>query len=330
MITAAGEYCEKIASIVRPSIFRKAFPYRSHRMLIRELLKVKKPLLSFEIFPPKASYQVNTIFETIDELYVLKPDFISVTYGAGGSLKGKTIDIASYIHEKHQLSALAHLTCLGSTRAEIEHALQILEEKGVRNILALRGDYPEGTQEADFENRAYRHAIDLIEHIRETAGNKVSIGAACYPETHIQATDRVSDLRNLKSKVDAGVDFLITQLFFDNEQFYDFKEKTEILGINVPIITGVMPVLNKNQIQRIVALSGCTLPKKFLRIMDKYEYQPEALKDAGIAYATEQVIDLLSAGVAGVHIYTMNKPVTAREIMKSISTIRGFLTEEQS
>ncbi len=299
-------------------------------MLIKDLLQVKKPLVSFEIFPPKADYPVNTIYEAIDELNDLRPDFISVTYGAGGSAKANTIDISSYIGDKYNLSALAHLTCLTSTREEIEQTLQVLKEKGIRNVLALRGDYPVGSSEADFERRDYEYAVDLIEHIKETSGDHFSIGAACYPEKHIQATDVVSDLRNLKSKVDAGVDFLITQLFFDNELFYDFKEKTEILGINVPIITGVMPALNKNQIQRIISLSGCTLPKKFLRILNKYEYQPEALKEAGIAYATEQIIDLLSTGVSGVHIYTMNKPNTAREIMRSISTIRGVLTDEQA
>lgn len=297
-------------------------------MLIKDLLERKSPTVSFEIFPPKADYPVDTIYKAIDVLYYLQPDYMSVTYGAGGSSKDNTVDISSYITEKYKIPALAHLSCLTSTREEMDLTLKVLKERGIRNILALRGDYPMNSSAEECQEGDYRYAVDLIRHIRELAGDSVSIGAACYPEKHLEAPDKVSDLRNLKAKVEAGTDFLITQLFFDNDTYYEFKENTEILGIDVPIITGIMPVLNKKQIHRITSLSGCALPRKFLKIMDKYEHQPEALREAGIAYATEQIIDLLSSGVSGVHIYTMNKPETARKIMESICTIRGVLCDE--
>ena len=295
--------------------------------MIQDKLDTKKPTISFEIFPPKVGYPIQTIYDTIDSLKNLKPDFISVTYGAGGSTKDTTVEIASYITEKHNLSALAHLTCLTSSKEDVDVALKSLKEKGVKNILALRGDYPEGSNCESFTNGDFKYAVDLIKYIK--ANSDFCVGAACYPEVHTEAPDYKTDLRNLKKKVDSGADFLITQLFFDNEVFYDFKDKTELLGIDVPILVGILPLLNKNQIQRIIRLTKCTLPNKFLRILNKYEHSPEALKQAGIAYATEQIIDLLSAGVDGIHIYTMNKPDTVREIMKNISTIRGVLTDEQ-
>lgn len=295
--------------------------------MIKNTLNTKKPSISFEIFPPKVGYPIQTIYDTIDSLENLHPDFISVTYGAGGSTKDTTVEIASHITEKHNLSALAHLTCLTSTKEDIDLTLSSLKNKGVKNILALRGDYPEGADPASFVNGDFKYAVDLIKYIKERS--EFCVGAACYPEVHIEASDYKIDLINLKNKVDAGADFLITQLFFDNEVFYDFKDKTELLGIDIPILVGILPLLNKNQIQRIIKLTSCTLPKKFLRILDKYEHSPEALKEAGIAYATEQIIDLLSAGVDGIHIYTMNKPDTVRQIMKNISAIRGVLTDEQ-
>ena len=296
-------------------------------MLIKDKFKIKRPLISFEIFPPKPNYPIDTIFNTIDNLDDLNPDFISVTYGAGGSTKDTTVEISSYITKKYGLSSLAHITCLTSSKEEVNNTLNNLKSNGVKNILALRGDYPEGANIVDRSKNDYKYAVDLIEHIKQD--KDFCVGAACYPEKHMESTSVASDLRNLKNKVDAGADFLITQLFFDNDIFYDFRDKTEALSINVPIIAGILPVLNKNQIQRIVSLTGCTLPKKFLRILSKYEHSPEALKEAGIAYATEQIIDLLSWGIDGVHIYTMNKPDTVRQIMSSISTIRGVLTNEQ-
>lgn len=295
-------------------------------MLIRDKLKTKKSIISFEIFPPKKDYPIDTIYKTIDSLSDLKPDFISVTYGAGGNSKNATLEIASAIKNKYNLLSLAHLTCLTSTKDEIENTLNSLKENGIRNILALRGDYPQG-EKVNYEMvNHYKYARDLIEHIKRNGD--FSIGAACYPEKHIESESLDKDLFYLKEKVDLGVDFLITQLFFNNEIFYDFKEKTDKLGINVPIITGILPVLNKNQIERIISLTGCNLPKKFLRILEKYEYKPEALKEAGIAYAIEQIIDLLSFGVDGIHIYTMNRPKTTRKILENIQSVREALADE--
>lgn len=297
-------------------------------MLIKDKLRNKKPLISFEIFPPKKDYPVDTIYNTIDALNDLRPDFISVTYGAGGSTKDTTVEIASHIRNKHKLSSLAHLTCLTSTKDEIENTLNSLKEKGVRNILALRGDYPEGTGTDYTGPKNYRYARDLIAEIKKN--DDFCIGGACYPEKHLECQSLHKDLLYLKEKVDAGTDFLITQLFFDNEIFYDFKEKTDKLGINVPILTGILPVLSKKQIEKITSLTGCSLPKKFLRIIEKYEHKPQALKEAGIAYAIEQIIDLLSWGVDGIHIYTMNRPKTTRRILDNIKTIRGVLTDEEA
>lgn len=297
-------------------------------MLIRDKFKNKNPLISFEIFPPKKNYPVETIYNTIDDLNDMKPDFISVTYGAGGSTKDTTVDIASFIKNKYDLSALAHLTCLTSTKDEIEDTLNSLKENGVRNILALRGDYPEGAV-ADYSGpNHYKYAKDLITHIKKR--DDFCVGAACYPEKHLECDSLDRDLSHLKQKVDAGVDFLITQLFFDNETFYRFKEKTDKLGIDVPIIAGILPVLGKKQVEKILSLTGCTLPQKFLRILEKYEHNPDALREAGIAYATDQIIDLLSWGIDGIHVYTMNRPKTTRRILERIKTIRGVLTNEEA
>lgn len=297
-------------------------------MLIRDKFKNKNPLISFEIFPPKREYPVETIYNTIDALNDMKPDFISVTYGAGGSTKDTTVDIASLIRNKYNLSALAHLTCLTSTKDEIEDILNSLKSNGVRNILALRGDYPEGLGTDYIGPNHYKYAKDLIAHIKKN--DDFCIGAACYPEKHLECESFDKDLFHLKEKVDAGVDFLITQLFFDNETFYRFKEKTDKLNIKVPIIAGILPVLNKNQVEKIVSLTGCSLPEKFLKILEKYEHKPEALREAGIAYAIAQIVELLSWGIDGIHVYTMNRPKTTRKIIESIKAIRGVLTNEEA
>lgn len=297
-------------------------------MQIGELFKQKKPVVSFEIFPPKRNYPIETIYNTIDDLSDLKPDFISVTYGAGGSSKDRTVEIASTIKNKYGIEALAHLTCVASTKSEIDDILVDLKANNIENILAMRGDIP---QDPDFDfpdPLHFQYAKDLIERIHRRNG--FSIGAACYPEGHIEATSKVDDLKYLQQKVDANVDFLITQLFFDNEIFFDFMEKIDLMGIKVPVSAGILPVLNINQMKRIVQLSGCSIPPKFKRILDKYEHNPEALKEAGTAYAIEQIIDLLSWGIDGVHIYTMNKPDTTRRIMKNISKIRKVLTENEA
>jgi methylenetetrahydrofolate reductase (NADPH) len=290
-------------------------------MLIKDLFSSKKPVISFEIFPPQKDSSIEGIYKTIDALAPLKPDYISVTYGAGGqsTSKNKTVEIASIIKNKYNIEALAHLTCIASTKSEIDRVLQELKEENIENILAMRGDFP---QDPDFkfpDPLHFTHAVDLVKHIKQQ-GN-FCIGGTCYPEGHIEAKSMKDDLFNLKTKVDNGTEFLITQLFFDNNFFYDFKEKTDLMGINVPTEVGIMPVINTRQIQRIASLCGAKIPEKFTKILDRYIDKPEALKDAGIAYATEQIIDLLSSGVEGIHIYTMNNPEVAKRIVSNISSI---------
>lgn len=285
----------------------------------------KKPLVSFEIFPPKADYPVETIYNTIDMLNDLAPDFMSVTYGAGGSTKDKTVEISSYIQNKYNLSSMAHVTCISSTKDEIQTILSTLKENNIQNVLALRGDYPKDLAACDIRDK-FNNSVELIEYFKNHSD--LCIGAACYPEKHPDAHDLNSSINFLKKKVDAGADFLITQMFFDNELFYDFYDKAQKKGINIPIFTGILPILNKRQIDTIIKLTGNSIPKKFGRILDRYENNPEALNEAGMSYAISQIIELLSWGVDGIHIYTMNKPSTARKILDNISAIRGVSTND--
>ncbi|SHK63813.1 methylenetetrahydrofolate reductase [NAD(P)H] [Hespellia stercorisuis] len=272
----------------------------------------KKTVLSYEVFPPKATSSINKIYETLDELQMLNPDFISVTYGAGGGGNAhKTFRLASMIKE-YGVESVAHLSCISSTKEEIEEALVELKKNGVENILALRGDIPsEGYAPGDF-----KYASDLIAFIK--SHGDFNIIAACYPEGHIEAKSRVEDIQNLKIKVDAGVDQLITQLFFRNEDFYSFSERCQLAGINVPIEAGIMPVTNKKQIERMATLCGVNVPKKFVTMMDRYGDDPIAMRDAGIAYAVNQIVDLIAHGVDGIHLYTMNNPYIARKIYEAI------------
>lgn len=296
-------------------------------MKIKELY-TNKPVISLEIFPPKPETPIDTIIDTIDALSDLKPAFISVTYGAGGTSKGHTVKIADMIKNKYGIEALAHLTCIGSKRSEIDAVLDQLRQSGVENIMALRGDLPIGSGPELMEQAEYRYAKDLIAHIKET--DSFCAGAACYPECHIECRDSVQDLKNLKQKVESGADFLITQLFFDNNLYYSFMEKLDILGVDLPVSAGIMPVINKKQIERITGLCGASIPVKFRRILDKYGDNPAALKEAGTAYATEQIIDLLSSGADGIHLYTMNRPEVARKIISHISDIRSFFDENEN
>jgi len=289
-------------------------------MKIRDMIANGNPTVSFEIFPPKSTYPLETVFETLDSLKDLKPDFISVTYGAGGSTKGNTVDIASRIKKDYGIEAIAHLTCCTSSKERVQETLASIKESGIENILALRGDIPEALLNDKKWNPEYRYASELIDEIN--AFGDFSIGAACYPEGHVESKNRVDDLKNLKRKVDHGADFLITQLFYDNELFYQFREKMDLVGVDKPVIAGILPVLNIKQVKHIQKISGCNLPPKFLRILERYEHDPESLQEAGIAYAVDQIIDLLSYGVDGVHIYTMNKPDPTRRIMESIGSVR--------
>ena len=280
----------------------------------------RRAFFSFEIFPPKRDMPIDTVYRTLDELTDLEPDFISVTCGAGGSADGsnyRTIEVASAIQNKYHREGIAHLPCIHFTRADVLEMLDKLEENGVRKILALRGDHMVGlTPKAEFQ-----HASDLVAFVRAHAKDRFQIFAACYPEGHTESPDLETDIRYLRKKVDAGVDRLISQLFFDNDFFYKFLEKARNAGINVPIEAGVMPVTNKKQIERMVTLCGATLPRKFQRVLAKYESQPEALREAGIAFATAQIVDLLAHGVDGIHLYTMNNPYIARKISETVRTL---------
>jgi len=291
-------------------------------MKIKEMFETKRTVMSLEVFPPKLTSPVETIYATLDGLSDIKPDFISVTYGAGGKAKDRTVEIASKIKNDYGIESLAHLTCISSTKEDIQKVFNELRDNNIENVLTLRGDIPD---DPDFEfpnPLQYEYACDLVKEAE--AEKSFCIGAACYPEKHIDCDSKVKDIKYLKEKVDQGVDFLMTQLFFDNELFYRFMEEIDLAGVDVPVSAGIMPVLNKNQILRITKLSGCAIPPKFRRILDRYENNAEALKEAGEAYAIEQIIDLMAWGVRGIHLYTMNKPETAKRIMGNIDHIRGL------
>lgn len=276
----------------------------------------QKTVFSFEIFPPRATTPIQTIYETLDRLKGLEPDFISVTFGAGGNLNDQTtVAIAQKIQEEHFLPSVAHLPAVNLTKTEVLEILKELSSKGIQNILALRGDkLPDREPKTDFA-----YASDLVEFIK--ANGDFHIIGACYPEAHTEAKNSVEDIKNLKIKVDSGVDQLISQLFFDNSAFYHFKEKCEIATIHVPIQAGIMPVVNKKQIERIVKMSDVCLPQKFIKMMEKYEHNPEAFRDAGIAYAINQIVDLVSQGVDGIHLYTMNNPYVAKRIREATRSL---------
>jgi len=289
-------------------------------MKIIDFYNTKKAVVSLEIFPPKIDSPIESVYNTLEELKDLRPDFISVTYGAGGKAKGRTVEIASKIKNHYGIESLAHLTCISSTKDEIEQVFNEMKSNNIENILALRGDIPESPDFEFPDPLHYSHASDLIREIKEKGD--FCVGAACYPEGHVTCESKNKDIKYLKEKVSAGAEFLISQLFFNNELFYRFMEELDLADIDVPVSAGIMPVLNKGQIIRMTKLSGCDLPPKFRRIVDKYEHNPEALKEAGEAYAIEQIIDLMAWGVRGIHLYTMNKPDTARRIINNIENIR--------
>ncbi|MGN0586060.1 MAG: methylenetetrahydrofolate reductase [NAD(P)H] [Oscillospiraceae bacterium] len=285
-------------------------------MKLSSLFGKGKTIFSFEVFPPKKTSPIDTIYNTLDELKDLSPAFISVTYGAGGNpADTTTCDIAAYISRELKINSAAHLTCVYSTKEGVLQQLAQFKERGVENILALRGDInPDIPRKHEFE-----YASDLTAFIK--ANGDFGISGACYPECHLESENIVEDIKHLKMKVDAGAEHLISQLFFDNAAFYSFIEKARIAGINVPIEAGIMPVVNGKQIQRMVSTCGAGLPTKFTKIMQRYENNPEALRDAGIAYAVDQIVDLISNGVDGIHLYTMNNPYVARKISESIKTL---------
>lgn len=286
-------------------------------MKVREIFN-NKTVFSFEVFPPKKTSSIDVIYQTLDELRDLHPDFISVTFSAGGSGNAQfACDIASRIKESG-ITPVIHLPCINYTKDEISATLAEINKRGIENILALRGDInPDIPPKCEFA-----HASDLITYLREHGD--YDIAGACYPECHPDSDTLDEDIDNLKKKVDAGADHLITQLFFDNDSFYDFLDKVRAKGINVPIEAGIMPVVNKNQIERMVTTCGASLPRKFVKIMQRYEHQPEALRDAGIAYAINQIVDLAASGVDGIHLYTMNNAYVARKISEAVSGIINY------
>ena len=294
-------------------------------MKIDEIFAKKDLVFSFEIFPPKTTSSVDTIYKTLEELKDLKPDFISVTYGAGGSLvNNRTTELSSLVKEKYGVEAVAHLTCINSTKEEIDYILNDLKAHGIENILALRGDIPEGgVLKGDF-----KYAYELISHIKKRGD--FNIAAACYPEGHVKGKNLKEDLIHLKLKEESGATHFISQLFFDNNYFYNFLEEKDKLNIKSSIEAGIMPVTNKPQIERLTSLCGVNLPEKFIKIVNKYEYDRVALRDAGIAYAVEQIVDLVSSGVDGIHLYTMNNPYVARKITESISSIINSINKQKA
>lgn len=285
-------------------------------MRIQEKFKQKRPVLSFEIFPPKKDSALRDIDETLDILCECKPDFISVTFGAGGtSNNNRTIELAKKIKQEYHVEPLVHLTCLTYNKEEIDEFSKVLEDNGLENVLALRGDYnPNVPAREDF-----RHASELTAYLKQH--RSFCVAGACYPECHPESIDRVEDIKHLKEKVEAGDEFLISQLFFENEMFYSFRERCHIAGIQVPITPGIMPVINKSQIEKMVTLCGASLPERFCRIMNKFGDNKQALFDAGMAYALSQIIDLLANDVDGIHLYTMNNPSVARKICEGIKNI---------
>ncbi|WP_322173721.1 methylenetetrahydrofolate reductase [NAD(P)H] [Acutalibacter caecimuris] len=284
-------------------------------MKIKDLLKQEKVTFSCEIFPPKKDGDFHEVFRVVNRISELGVDFISVTYGAGGSTSKRTVEVASYIQNICHTTALAHLTCIDSDPEQIQEQLLELHTNGVNNIMALRGDRPK-----DFTGTShYLHAIDLVREIQ--ASKDFCIGAACYPEGHMECVHKQDDLTYLKAKVDAGVDFLTTQMFFDNNLLYNFLYRSYAAGITVPIIPGIMPIINARQVKRSIELSGSTMPARFLAIADKFADNPQAMEQAGIAYATDQIVDLVANGVKHIHLYTMNRPQTAEKILGNLSCI---------
>ena len=286
-------------------------------MKIRDILKDERPTISFEVFPPKTMDNYASVERAATEIAKLHPDFMSITYGAGGGTSNYTVNIASDLMHRYDTNVLAHLTCVSSTREKVKDVLGKLKEQKIENILALRGDIPANT-DTPLPGQ-YHYASELIEDIKSQGD--FCIGAACYPEGHVEAANQKEDIRNLKTKVDAGVDFLTTQMFFDNSILYSFLYRIREAGITVPVLAGIMPVTNVKQIKRSCDLSGTYLPTRFKSIADKFGNNPAAMKQAGIAYATEQIIDLLANGVKGIHVYSMNKPEVAAAIMNNLSDI---------
>lgn len=291
-------------------------------MKLSELLAQNRFSLSFEVFPPKTDSGFDSVREATERIAALRPAFMSVTYGAGGGTSRYTLEIAKNIKECYGVPTLAHLTCVSSTRETVREKISEMRAAGIENVMALRGDLTPAMEKSDRSEWTYHHAVELIHEIRES-GADFCIGAACYPEVHPESIDQRTDLRYLKEKVDAGCSFLTTQMFFDNNLLYNFLYKIREAGITVPVIPGIMPITNRNQVERAIKLSGSFMPVRFKTLVDRFGTSPEAMKQAGIAYATDQIIDLYANGLSCVHVYSMNRPEVAQAILHNLSAIVG-------
>lgn len=291
-------------------------------MKLSTLLKSDKLSLSFEVFPPKSDTAFESVKIATEEIAKLHPSFMSVTYGAGGGTSLYTLDIAKNIKNRYCVPTLAHLTCISSTKETVREKINQMKEAGIENVMALRGDLTPALMQSDRSKWAYRHAVDLIRDIKES-GAQFCIGGACYPEIHPESANQAEDIRYLKEKVDAGCSFLTTQMFFDNNLLYNFLYKIREAGICVPVIPGIMPITNANQVKRAIELSGSFMPQRFKSLVDKFGSSPDAMKQAGIAYATDQIIDLFANGITNVHVYSMNNPDVATKIQSNLSDMLG-------
>ena len=291
-------------------------------MKISELLADGKLSLSFEVFPPRTESNFESVKEATEEIAKLRPSFMSVTYGAGGGTGKYTLDIARNIKERYGVPSIAHLTCVSSTKETVEERISDFKNAGIQNIMALRGDIPKELVGADRSGWDYKHAVELVRELK-SSGYDFCIGGACYPEIHPESENQREDIKHLKEKVDAGCDFLTTQMFFDNNLLYNFLYKIREAGITVPVIPGIMPITNGNQVDRAMKLSGSFMPQRFKSLVDKFGTSALAMKQAGIAYATDQIIDLYANGITHVHVYSMNKPDVAEKINNNLSDILG-------
>ncbi len=285
-------------------------------MKIIDLLNEDKVTLSFEVFPPKTSSRYENVLKAAEKIASLNPNFMSVTYGAGGGTSAHTVALAKDIHEKYGVEVMAHLTCVSSTKEHVESMVEQFKENGIENIMALRGDIPSDGKVGE----DYQYACQLIKELK--AKGDFCIGAACYPEGHVESPSIKEDIQHLKEKVEAGADFLTTQMFFDNNVFYNFLYKIKEAGIDVPVVAGIMPITNAKQVSRAVQMSGTSIiPYHFKMMVDAFGDNPEIMKQAGIIYASEQIIDLIANGVKHIHVYTMNKPDVAEGIMNNLSEL---------
>ncbi len=289
-------------------------------MKIIDILAKNKPSLSFEVFPPKTETTFESVKSATEEIAKLKPSFMSVTYGAGGGTSKYTMDIAKDIKEQYDVPTLAHLTCVSSTKETVRQKIKDMQTSGITNVMALRGDIPKDLEGQDRSKWDYQYALDLICEIKNSGGD-FCIGCACYPEIHPESPNQKEDIKHLKEKVDVGCGFITTQMFFDNNLLYNFLYKIREAGITVPVIPGIMPITNASQVDRAIKLSGSFMPQRFKSLVDKFGSNPKAMKQAGIAYATDQIIDLYANGITNVHVYSMNKPDVAQAIQNNLCDI---------